>query len=112
MTVVVTPALSLAELDTQHAEALRTSFRSAGEHLLADLRRVVEAAGVPVRTLYAEGVPADEILAEAGRGYLLIAMGSRGVGLTGHDRSLLGSVSDRVIRQCPIPVLVVPGASQ
>jgi nucleotide-binding universal stress UspA family protein len=108
MTVVVTPALSLAGLEAAQAETIRAGFRTAGERLLATLRSVAESAGVPAETRQAEGVPAEVILAEAGKGYLMIVMGSRGAGLEGQDRALLGSVSDRVLRQSPVPVLLVP----
>lgn len=110
MTVVVTPSLSLSDLPAPQAEAIRSRFHAAGDRVLQALRGVVDAAGVPVETRHLEGVPADEILAEAARGYLMVVMGARGSGLAGQDRSLLGSVSDRVLRQSPIPVLLVPGA--
>jgi nucleotide-binding universal stress UspA family protein len=38
-----------------------------------------------------------------------VVMGGRGAGLAGRDRTLLGSVSDRVLRQAPVPVLIVRG---
>jgi len=64
---------------------------------------------VPVETRCVEGVPADEIVAEAERGYQMLVMGGHGAGLAGRERVLLGSVSDRVLRQAPVPVLVVRG---
>jgi nucleotide-binding universal stress UspA family protein len=84
-------------------------FRQAGERVLQDLCPLANAAGVPVETKLIEGAPVDEIIAEAGQGYLFIVMGGRGAGLAGRDRALLGSVSDRVLRQAPIPVLIVRG---
>jgi nucleotide-binding universal stress UspA family protein len=54
-----------------------------------------------------EGVPADEILAETREGCRMPVTGAHGAGLAGRDRSLLGGVTDRVIRQSPVPVLLV-----
>jgi nucleotide-binding universal stress UspA family protein len=107
MTVVATPMLPRQFLDPPQLAELEARFRQAGERLLQSLRPVAEAAGVPVETKCVEGFPADEIVAEAGRGYLFIVMGARGTGLAGHERSLIGSVSDRVLRQSPVPVLIV-----
>jgi len=109
MTVVVAPMLPRQLMDPTQVALLEAHFREAGERVLAELRPVAEAAGVPIETKYVEGVPAEEIVAEAGRGYLFIVMGGRGAGLAGQDRSLLGSVSDRVLRQAPVPVLIVRG---
>ena len=67
---------------------------------------------MPVETKCAEGVPVDEIVAEAGRGYLFVVMGARGAGLSGRERGLMGSVSDRVLRRSPIPVLIVRKAEE
>ena len=107
MTVVATPMLPRQLMDPAQVAQLEAHFRQAGEQVLNQLRTVADAAGGPVETRLVEGIPADEILAEAGKGYLFIVMGSRGAGLTGRDRALLGSVSDRVLRQAPVPVLVI-----
>jgi nucleotide-binding universal stress UspA family protein len=109
MTVVATPMLPRQFLDPALLAELEARFRQAGEQLLTGLRPVVEVAGVPVETKCVEGVPADVIVAEAGRGYPFVVMGARGSGLAGRERSLLGSVSDRVLRQSPVPVLIVRG---
>jgi nucleotide-binding universal stress UspA family protein len=108
MTGVVTPMLPRDLLDTAQLTRLTARFREAGERVLADLRQMVEASGVAVETKCVEGSPADEIVAEAGRGYMFIVMGAHGAGLAGRERMLLGSVSDRVLRQSPIPVLIIP----
>jgi nucleotide-binding universal stress UspA family protein len=107
MTVVATPMLPRQALDPAQLSRIEAHFREAGERVLADLRPVMEAARVPVETKCVEGIPADEIVAEAGRGYMFVVMGGRGAGLAGRDRALLGSVSDRVLRQAPVPVLIV-----
>lgn len=109
MTVVATPLLPRQLLDPVQLAELETRFRQAGERVLQDLRPVAQAARVPVETKCVEGIPADEIVTEAALGYLFVAMGARGTGLAGRDRSLLGSVSDRVLRQSPVPVLIVRG---
>ncbi len=52
-----------------------------------------------------EGYPPEEVLAEVKAGsYDLLVMGTHGH--TGIKHVLLGSVTERVLRQCPIPVLV------
>ena len=109
MTVVITPMLPRQLMEPAQASLLAEQFRRAGEAVLARLRPLAEAARVPVETKLAEGAPADQIVAEAGNGYLFVVMGARGVGLAGQPSPLLGSVSDRVLRQSPIPVLIVRG---
>lgn len=52
-----------------------------------------------------EGYPPEEILLEARSGtYDLLVMGTHGH--TGIKHALLGSVTERVLRQSPVPVLV------
>jgi nucleotide-binding universal stress UspA family protein len=109
LSVAATALLPRDLLDPAPAQQLAERFRSAAERLLAQFRRTAEAAGVPVETRCVEGAPADEIIAEAGRGYLFVVIGRRGAGLAGRERALLGSVSDRVLRQSPVPVLLVGG---
>jgi nucleotide-binding universal stress UspA family protein len=107
MTVVATPMLPRQLLDPAQLARVEAHFREAGERVLAQLRPAAETVGVPVESKLVEGVPTDEIVAEAGRGYLFIVMGGRGTGPAGRDRALLGSISDRVLRQASIPVLIV-----
>lgn len=109
MTVVATPILPRQLLDREQLAQLEARFRQAGQAVLEQLRPLAEAAGVPLETKLMEGMPADEIVAEAGRGYLFVVMGARGESLAGRSTSLLGSVSDRVLRQSPVPVLIVRG---
>jgi nucleotide-binding universal stress UspA family protein len=107
MTVVVTPLLPRQLMEPDQLARFEAHFRQQGEQVLARLRPVAEAAGAPVETKLVEGVPVDEIVAEAGRGYLFVVMGARGEGLAGQERGLMGSVSDRVLRRATIPVLIV-----
>ena len=80
------------------------------EQILADLRRVASrAAGrvhVECEVVEAASV-VQEILCQARRGAAdLLVLGSHG--RSGFDRFLLGSVTERVLRRAPCPVLVVP----
>src|SRR5581483_9446855 len=60
--------------------------------------------GVAAETKVVFGDPADEIVREAESGYDLVVVGTRGLGpLAQH---LLGSVSRRVAKRAPCPVLV------
>jgi nucleotide-binding universal stress UspA family protein len=52
------------------------------------------------------GDPVRKLLEEAELGVDLMVLGSRGFGPV--MRLLIGSVSSRVIRECPCPVMVVP----
>lgn len=62
-----------------------------------------------VRAVFRLGDPDAEILAEVERWPApLIVMASHGRG--GLERLLLGSVADRIVREAPAPVLVVPAA--
>lgn len=64
------------------------------------------AAGISCESVVRFGDPAGEILELAREGgYELIVMGRRGLG--GAAKMLLGSVSDRVVKQAPCPVTVV-----
>jgi nucleotide-binding universal stress UspA family protein len=78
------------------------------EHLKRRYDEVAGSAG-PARFTVRRGHAVHEIL-EAARelGSDLIVLGTHG--LTGLDRAIMGSVSERVVRQAPTPVLTIPGA--
>lgn len=64
------------------------------------------ADDVEFRTVIREGFPPDEILAEARSGsHDLVIIATHG--RTGIERVVMGSVAERVIRACPVPVLSV-----
>lgn len=67
----------------------------------------LEQAGIDCETLLLRGKPATNILREAERwGADMIVVGSHGRGML--YRQTLGSVSDEVVRESRLPVLVVP----
>jgi nucleotide-binding universal stress UspA family protein len=57
------------------------------------------------RAVVRDGFPPEEVLLQVADGdHDLVVMGTHG--RTGVRRALLGSVTERVLRECPVPVLV------
>jgi len=76
----------------------------ASTHLLK-AQREMEARGVEATVFAMPGRPVDQILAVAAREKAdLIAISTHG--RTGSDRANFGSVTEAVLRRCPIPMLV------
>lgn len=88
-----------ATLIQLHEEAAREQ-----EHALRKLGREEIPDDLAYRVVACEGSASDEVLAEAAKGYDLMVMGTHGRG--GLSRAFLGSVTERVLRASPIPVLV------
>jgi nucleotide-binding universal stress UspA family protein len=86
-----------------------TNLKARAVELLAKRQKELMSKGVRTKTLLRRGNPSVQIL-RASRGFDLIVMGSKGLGRL---RSLmLGSVSNSVVQQSKVPVLIVrPGAS-
>ena len=85
---------------------LRHALQEAGGEALVEVRRRAAAHDVEVTTAVREGRPADEILAHARDVDAdVVATGTRG--RHGENRLLVGSVAERVVRSCPVPVLTV-----
>jgi nucleotide-binding universal stress UspA family protein len=81
--------------------------RSALERLAS---RIQDVGGAPVEVVICDGDPAVEIVRHAAdRRDALIVMSSHGKGLIAD--ALLGSVSKKVLRNAPGPVLLVPSRS-
>ncbi|MDB2238111.1 universal stress protein [Halorubrum ezzemoulense] len=93
-------------------DTVREDLRDALDDQGSDaLDRVADAAhdrdgDLDVTIEVREGRPASEIDAYArSAGADLVAMGTRG--RHGENRFLIGSVAERVVRTCPVPVLTV-----
>ena len=88
------------------------TLKKAGQDVLQDAQNRVRAAGVPVEAeLYESysGRVSDLILTKAKEwGAQLIVLGTHG--RRGVGRMLLGSDAEQVLRQSPVPVLLVRGA--
>ena len=90
---------SLSELIRSNAERDMTEF----------LARVLVPAGKSLKHHLVSGDPVSAIIAEASKpGYDVLVDGTHG--RTGMTKLLLGSVTEKLIRLSPIPVLTVPPA--
>ena len=80
------------------------------EHVTDAVSTAVDpASGVRVRSLIAEGNPA-QVLLDAAAGADLLVVGSRGHG--GFAEALLGSVSQHCVHHAHCPVVVIRGKEQ
>ena len=87
---------------TDYVEVLEDESRAR----LSEMLRLAEAHGVEAETILVEGTPHRTALKEAERlGVDLIVVSTHG--RTGMEHLLLGSTAEKIIRQSPIPVLVV-----
>jgi nucleotide-binding universal stress UspA family protein len=80
--------------------------RALGERLLAQERKLLDAAGIPHESSVELGDPAEAIVRVAAEsGCDMIVLGSHG--LSGVASLLLGSVAMKVVQQAKVPVLLV-----
>ena len=85
---------------------IRSSLQSQGEEATGRIEEMAKSAGLTVDRVIIEGRPAQDILKLAGeRKTDLIVVG--GIGVTGLEKFLLGSVAEKVVRNSKVPVLVV-----
>jgi nucleotide-binding universal stress UspA family protein len=82
------------------------ALQKVGEDILTRSKKLAEENGCEVTDLISHGDPASRIIEIAEeREVDIIIMGSRGV--SGIKRLFVGSVSDKVMKDAPCPVLVV-----
>jgi len=85
---------------------LEAERKKAGETVIGKAMAGLRDSGVTVHIEPAEGHPAEAIINVARvRSCDLIVIGSRGQGK--FQELFLGSVSDKVVRRAPCPVLIV-----
>lgn len=88
------------------SEAIVNNLKEAGQTIIDDTVKQLPPSKVEISTATVWGTPERVIINEiTARGYDLVVMGSRGLGT--FSGLLLGSVSDRVLRQASCPVLIV-----
>jgi nucleotide-binding universal stress UspA family protein len=99
---VMTPVPALGAAAAAQADA------EAGPDFQTRVHQAVAALEPELRALpvIERGDPVEKLLEDAEMGVDLLVLGSRGFGPV--MRLLIGSVSSRVIRRAPCPVLVVP----
>jgi nucleotide-binding universal stress UspA family protein len=108
---IITVAESVPGLPAAATASAPPPGTTPGQRLTADMQSALHeaAAGLPAELralpVFARGDAAEVLLDEADGSDLLV-LGSRGFGPV--MRVLLGSVSAKVIRRAPCPVLVVP----
>ena len=101
------PALWSDELPQLEVGALTSGWVEAAQRHLAEIVDTRRLDPARVTTGVVVGQPAHEIARQAElRGADVVVLGSHGHGLV--RRFLLGSVADKVLRQAPCAVLVVP----
>jgi len=105
---VVDTNRSISDVSANIADEVAKGFSKAmmkeGEEATKYAEEAARMAGVAAEKKVVEGNPAEEVLKMAG-GMDLVVMGS--VGRTGVSKFLLGSVTDKVIRNSKVPVMVV-----
>ncbi|WP_277554780.1 universal stress protein [Halobaculum limi] len=84
-------------------DQMRNALQARGGEAIVDVQK---RAGRDVTAVVREGRPANEIADYAREiDADLVATGTRG--RHGENRFLIGSVAERVVRTCPVPVLTV-----
>ena len=92
------PGGDWAGLASKGREELLAQLRSRAENDFVRARKSLEERGFAVTSNLAEGNPAEQLLMQADEGnFDVVAVGSRGRTIL--ERVLLGSVTDRVVRQ-------------
>ncbi len=100
-------SLQAVEMDLDLARQLVEGRLSRGKEYLEGIASQLKKAELKVETTILEGAADEQIISYSrGHGVDLIVISTHGYG--GVKRLLLGSVTDRVIRSCEVPVLVFP----
>ncbi|MFK7928046.1 MAG: universal stress protein [Myxococcota bacterium] len=106
--VHVVPPQNMTSRGNMAAKAIAGQVaKNAEEHARRKLAPYLEQIPVAHRgeAIVKTGMAAELLCEVAGQGYEMMVLATNG--RTGLSHALLGSVAERVVRLCPIPVLVV-----
>ncbi len=108
MAVLLQEAESMDDLEKKSESEILQRVKSYIEHYCTEFNGRFPACRLMVEAVTVErGDPAKRILHHAHTGgYDLLVMGSRGQGLI--REILMGSTSQSIVRECRIPVFIVP----
>lgn len=93
-------AASLLDRDT-----LKDFYADGSEAVFKPIRAFFKKQGIAADYVAKVGQPAEVIAKQAGQGFDLLVMGSHGHGSLG--TLVLGSVSNKVLAGCHVPVLLI-----
>jgi nucleotide-binding universal stress UspA family protein len=106
---VITSSSAIPTLGHPAAQDVLDQVTSEDEQVARRTLGVLMNATVPPelrgKPIVGRGTPADVICATARDGYEMVVLSTHG--RTGLQHMLLGSVAERVVRYCTVPVLVV-----
>lgn len=103
--IVVQPIRGIG-IRKQVKESLMSFYENEAHRLSTEYDALAKTRGVNIKMIITRGNPAKEILSAANNnGVDMIVVGSRGLG--GIKGMLLGSVSNAVVQNSKIPVMVV-----
>jgi nucleotide-binding universal stress UspA family protein len=104
--IIVVQPIQLIGTRRQVRESLMSFYEKEAHRLSAEYGALAKRRGVNIKAIIARGNPAKEILSAAdNNGVDMIVVGSRGLG--GIKGLLLGSVSNAVVQNSKMPVMVV-----
>jgi nucleotide-binding universal stress UspA family protein len=87
-------------------ENMRSLLEEEGRNSLSAVEQMAKKNDVKFEFIIKEGIPSEDISKTAGEKKVdVIVMGT--AGRSGLDRFLLGSVTEKVVRTAPCPVLVI-----
>jgi nucleotide-binding universal stress UspA family protein len=103
--ISVVPNLCFSEIGAD-CDTVTKLYRAEVEGAMEGVQALLKEKGIEAETIILEGNPADVIVDHAkGMGISLIVVGSTGKQAT--ERTILGSVSSKVVANAPCSVLVV-----
>jgi nucleotide-binding universal stress UspA family protein len=102
----VQPPIPVRVMVTLDAQAVADYHRAEAEKVIGPIQEFLQRHAIPFRCRWIVGSPVDQILdvASAERVHLIV-LGTHGHGPVA--RLLLGSVAQRVVARCDVPVLLV-----